>query len=223
MNRPGESGKSFFTRFRGSVRNRIVAGLLIFIPIVVTYLLLKLLYTVSAGLFTPLVRFLAPSQPKVVLALISLFLLAAILYLAGLIAAHLVGRRVIAWGESLVARIPLVKTIYSSVKQAVDAISSSNRIAFKKVVLVQYPRLGIRALGFVSRITQDREGKIFYLIFVPTSPNPTTGFLQIVPCDEVEETSISVEEAVQTIVSGGIIAADILNAAPSVPRDAANL
>lgn len=110
----------------------------------------------------------------------------------------------------MILRVPVIKNIYGAAKQVIDAISLPGKNSFQSVVLVEFPRAGMYALGFVTGEMRDDEGNVWARVFVPTAPNPTSGFLQLVRSKEVRTLDMSVESAVKVIVSGGFIAPDTL-------------
>ena len=143
--------------------------------------------------------------------MLSLLLTLGAIYLLGLIGANLAGRRLLLLVESWILRIPLVKGIYGSARQLLDAFSVTGTRAFSKVVLLQYPRRGLWTLGFV---TTEAEHVIEHVgdnpvaavpVFLPTTPNPTSGWMLLVPIAELRVLDISIEDAVKLIVSGGIV------------------
>jgi uncharacterized membrane protein len=142
--------------------------------------------------------------------LLTLFLL----YVLGLLTANVFGRRLILLVENVFAKLPLVKTIYKSTKQVVMTLGGSNSMSFKRVVLVEFPRPGMKCIGFLTAVMKDADtGREMATIFISTTPNPTTGYMQIVPLDEVSETNWTVEEAVKLLMSGGVLSP------PTVPFD----
>jgi uncharacterized membrane protein len=192
------------------LRRRLVTGLLVLVPIGITILVLRFLFNLTASVLAPAVRLIPGKLPKSVLALISVCAFLLLLYAVGAVAQLLVGRRLIAIAEALVARIPLVKSVYSAVKQVVDTLSPSRREAFKSVVWVEFPRPGFRALAFVTGNIRDADGTECYKLFIPTAPNPTSGFFEIAPCAEVRESALSIEDGIKMILSAGILAPDTL-------------
>lgn len=127
----------------------------------------------------------------------------------GMVATNVMGRRLIAFAEGVVERIPIVRTIYVSVKQLIDAFSVNSRSGFKRVVLVQYPRQGLWSIGFVTSkgegVSDQRLPADLATVFVPTAPNPTSGFLLLTSADQLIELDMSVEEAFKVILSGGMV------------------
>jgi uncharacterized membrane protein len=116
-----------------------------------------------------------------------------------------VGRRILGLGERLVLRLPFVKMIYSTSKQVVAAFQGQQRRAFKSVVFIEFPRPGMKAVGFVTGQVRLEDGTAWETVFVPTTPNPTTGFLQLVPAGTAVQTGYTVEEGVKMIMSLGAL------------------
>ncbi|NLN16085.1 MAG: DUF502 domain-containing protein [Firmicutes bacterium] len=138
-------------------------------------------------------------------ALLSLLLVLGV----GVIGANVLGRRMIEFGESLLLRLPLVRTVYTSIKQLLMGFVLDNKDAFQQVVLVEYPRPGMYSLAFVTRQGapwyQGEGSEELYSIFIPTTPNPTSGYMLLVPREQVEFVDLSVEDALKMIISGGLI------------------
>lgn len=190
------------------MRNRIgtylAAGLLVVLPAFITGYALLLVFRLTEGLVGSLLRqFIARPIPGAGF-LATLFLL----FLAGAITTNIFGRRALAWAESLLARIPVVGGIYSTTRQFTEAISS--RGAFRRVVMVEYPRTGLYSLGFLTgqapRALTDAVGRELANVFVPTVPNVTTGFLLHVPVAELTFPPMTVDEGLKLIVSAGLVA-----------------
>jgi uncharacterized membrane protein len=208
-------------RLRANIRNRLLAGVLLFIPFGVTLLVMRWLFRWMAGFLHPVVKgilsgtarypffqSLPESYVDIGVSVVSILILLSLLYLVGTVGQLVLGRRIIAIGETVVLRIPLVRTIYSATKQVMQAVSLPDRAAFKSVVLLEFPRPGFTAVGFLTGHIQDAQGRRYCKVFVPTAPNPTTGFFEIVPVEEVRETSMTIEEAFKMIISGGIVSPD---------------
>ncbi len=182
-----------------------VTGLLTILPLAVTlyifYLIFSGLENLMDGPIKELTGMYLPGTGFVVGILI--------IFLVGFVATSFVGRRLIAYGDLLFQKIPLAKVIYSSVKQIVDAFASRERSLFQRVVLLEYPRAGLYTMGFVTGESrgevQTRTREEIINVFVPTTPNPTSGLLILVPEKEVIELDMSVEEGIKLIISGGML------------------
>jgi len=139
--------------------------------------------------------------------------------LVGLLARHYLGKQVIVWVDSVLLRVPLLNKIYSATKQVNEAFSSSNKTAFRTVVLVEFPRRGSYAIGFITSEPHPeiaaKTGERLVGVFVPTTPNPTGGFLLLVPEEEVTKLDMSVAEGLKYVVSLGSILPDAL---PTLPH-----
>ncbi|HRR33408.1 MAG TPA: DUF502 domain-containing protein [Kiritimatiellia bacterium] len=187
------------------IRNRLMSGLLVLIPLAITLFVLRLLFNWLTAFARPLLRSWLGELNETALALIALAVTVAVLYAVGLVATHLVGRRLIHFGERVLLRLPIVKTVYSASKQVVDAFSASGKSSFEAVVMVEYPRRGAYAIGFVTGAMSSPDGKKLLTVFVATTPNPTSGFLILYPEEEVYFTDIPVEDGIKMIVSGGML------------------
>jgi len=207
-------------RLVAHVRRRLVQGVVLVLPLVVTVWLLGLLFDLINSNVTPLVRGLLEwsgipglerSMARLGIPVLSLGLTLTVIYLLGLIGGNLAGRRLLLLVESWILRIPLVKGIYGSARQLLDAFSITGKRAFSKVVLLQYPSRGLWTLGFVT--TEDehvieragQEPVAAVPVFLPTTPNPTSGWMLLVPTSDLRVLDMSIEDAVKMIVSGGIV------------------
>jgi len=129
-------------------------------------------------------------------------------YLLGWLATQVIGRRLIHWFDSLVHRIPLVQTIYGSIKKLMAAIQEKPRDV-QRVVLISFPTPEMKTVGFVTRVLKDEHnGEELAAVYVPTTPNPTSGYLEIVPLKHVISTDWTVDQAMSFIISGGAVAPD---------------
>lgn len=189
----------------GRFRRRMASGMVALIPIVVTIAVLRFVFNFTASILLPVVDPAVETWPPAARAALSLAILLAGVYVLGWLASNFVGRRILSMGESFVLRVPFVKVVYRASKQVVAAFQLRQGRAFKSVVFVEFPRPGMRALGFVTSQVTDAGGGRWTAVFVPTTPNPTTGFLQIVPTDQVIEAGYTVEEAFKLIMSLGVL------------------
>jgi len=138
------------------------------------------------------------------------FILVVILvFVVGLLTRNLVGRKIVQFGENIVDRIPLVRVLYAGVKQLLEPLFLQKTNAFKRVALIEYPRRGAYVIGFITGESkgelQNKTSKNMLNVFVPTTPNPTSGFYILIPEDEVILLNMSVEDAFKLIISGGIV------------------
>jgi uncharacterized membrane protein len=219
------------------LRTYLMTGLLVWVPLVITLFILKLLvdFMDQTLLLLP-VNF----RPEAVLGFripgLGAVLAAAVLLLTGLLVANIVGRKLVDFWESVLKRIPLVRSVYSAAKSFAEVVLTSNTQSFKEVLLIEYPRKGIYSLGFQTASADAfgeirmRTGEEVICVFVPTTPNPTSGFIMFVPKQDVIVLEMAIEEAVKMVVSLGVVvpqwpksglsAADRLQPpAPAVAKD----
>jgi uncharacterized membrane protein len=128
------------------------------------------------------------------------------IYFIGLLVSNVLGKRIIVWVENVLSRIPIVNSVYRTIKQITTSLSGPNRQAFKKVVFIEYPRKGIWTLTMVTGESTNENGDAYYHIFVPTTPNPTSGYMLYVPQRDAQETNMTIEEGLKIIISGGMLA-----------------
>jgi len=186
-----------------TLRNILLTGLLIFIPISATIFITYWTFTYIDNLIKPIVvktvGFYFPGLSWV-------FLIGIILIL-GVIGRFTIGNRIVSSIENLMKKVPVVRTIYTATKEASKAILVSETERIKGVVLVEYPRKGIYAIGFTTgaeiKEANEKTGKKTVNVFIPTSPNPTSGYVVLVPEEELIYLDMSVEEALKVIISGG--------------------
>ena len=201
------------------MRKYIVAGLLVWLPLAVTVWLLSTVLGMVDGLFGWLVsatQVVLPAGAHEFLEMLrhvpglGVVVVVAALLLTGIFAANFVGQWWLRQGGRMVQRIPIVKSIYSSVKQVSDTLFSSSGNAFREAVLVQYPRQGCWTIAFVTGRPGGEAAEHLqadYLsLYVPTTPNPTSGFFLMVPRGDVIELRMSVDEALKYIISMGVVA-----------------
>ncbi len=188
------------------LRRKLLAGILVVVPLGVTYFVLKLLFNSVDNILAPYIeRLLGRDIPGLGLAATII-----LIFLAGLFGTNVLGRFFLEYIERGLSKIPVVASIYVSAKQIMEAVGTANTKSFKRVVLLEYPRKGLITLGFVTRDpypVTDREGKTRSVvnIFVPTTPNPTSGFFIISDEADLIKTGMTVEEGIKLVVSGGMI------------------
>lgn len=192
----------------------LIAGLLILVPAALTVYVLIVLFRVMDGIFGPLVnRALRVFIPEAHVPGLGLVMTLLVVLLLGWLSTNVVGHRMILGFERMVQRVPVGRTIYASTKGVLDAVSRAQGEAFTRVVLIEYPKENIFALAFVTRGARweavDPRTADLLLVFVPTTPNPTSGFLLLVPRTEAIPLSISVEEGIRMVISGGILLPEI--------------
>jgi uncharacterized membrane protein len=183
-----------------------LAGILVAIPLVVTYFVLRFLFVSLDGIFQPVVKFfLGRSLPGV--GLVALIIL---VYLLGLIAANVIGRTLIHWFDAGMSRTPVIKYIYSAAKQVVDSLRRLQGVPFKKVVIVEFPKVGMYSLAFVTGKPVDFKGQTKIPLFIPHTPNPMTGFLVLLSAEQIIDTDMSIEDAMKMVLSGGLLSPEVI-------------
>ncbi|MDX1838310.1 DUF502 domain-containing protein [Legionella taurinensis] len=193
-----------------SIRSYLFAGLVVWLPILVTFVVLRFMVDLLDSTIA-----LLPSayRPERLLGVdipgFGVIFSLVLLILTGLVATNILGQRLFGWGEALLARIPLVRSIYNASKQVIQAIFATNSQAFRKVLLIEYPRKDSWSLAFM---TGNPGPQLFantteemVSVFVPTTPNPTSGFLMMVPKKDVIEVGMTIDEALKYIISLGVM------------------
>ena len=196
-----------------TLRKYIIAGLLVWLPFAATIVIVKFLI----DLMDKTVLLLPPEwQPTNLLGFsipgFGVIIALSILLLTGMLAANLFGRRFVEMWERILNRIPLVRSIYSSVKQISSTIFDPSGKSFRKVVLLEYPRKGLWSIGFLTNDSMGDElcsvDDTLVSVFIPTTPNPTSGFIIMTRKDEITELNMNVEEAFKFVISMGVIIPD---------------
>jgi len=187
------------------LKRLFIRGLLALIPLVATIYMLILIFSFLDGLLSVFVRDLFGIEIRGVGALASILLILFI----GFVVTNVVGARLIGFAEKLLYNVPIVPRVYFAIKQIIDAFSLQGKHTFSKVAMVEYPRKGIYSIGFLIRECrpeiQAAAGKKLINVFIPTTPNPTTGFLLMAPEDEVIVLNMTIEEGLKLILSAGMV------------------
>lgn len=193
-----------------SLRSYLLAGLVVWLPILITIGVLRFIIDLLDNTLALIPKAYQPEQLighyipgfGVILSLV-------ILLVTGIIATNYFGQRLVEWGESILARIPLVRSIYKTVKQVINAVLSTNSEAFRKVVLIEYPRKGLWSIAFqtgaANAAINDKTKIEMVSVFIPTTPNPTSGFLMMLPRSDIVELDMSIDEALKFIISLGVM------------------
>jgi len=187
-----------------------LTGLAVTIPIGLTLYILFFLIDIMDGLLKIIpVRYHPDTLLGIHIPGLGIIVTLALITIAGLVTTSYVGYKIVQSGEDLVDRIPFVRNIYQAIKKISDSMFMDKRSSFKKVVLVEFPRKGVYTIGFVTGVPsgeiRKKAGQNCISVFLPTTPNPTSGYLIIVPEDELIQMDMSVEEALTFIISVGIV------------------
>jgi uncharacterized membrane protein len=216
VTRKATVGRTIWTR----LRHVFITGLAISLPLIITIWLLRVLFEMVHAVSTPvilaLLRLIAPRYADdpafatYLAPLIGVILTAVLILLIGGLTTNLLGRRIVDAFDRLIMRLPLVRAIYGGARQLLDAFRSKPS-SFERVVAVEYPRRGVHTIGFVThekvslRRTAGGALNDYSFVFLPTSPNPTSGWLALVRDDELVQLDMSIEEGFKVILSGGLV------------------
>ncbi|RII29947.1 MAG: hypothetical protein CXR30_09115 [Geobacter sp.] len=193
-------------RILDHLRRMFITGLFVVIPFGITIFILKFLFNFADGILGSYLDslFTLISHRESHIPGLGMITGAVVIYLAGILATNVLGTRLLQWGDEMLSRIPLVKSIYLSSKQ-LTKVFREGKTSYRRAVFVEWPRPGVRAIGFVTAEV-ERDGQRLVVVYVPTMPNPTSGFALFFREDEVYESGMTVEEAVKFVVSGGMVA-----------------
>ncbi len=189
------------------LRKYIVAGLLVWLPILVTYFILRFLLKLING-----VAAIIPEKYQPIGLLghhipgFGIIISIVVIFVTGIMVSHFLGHKIVDLWEKLLARIPLVRSIYGATKQVVHSVLTPSEKAFSRAVLIEFPRKNVWSVGFQTNSDfphSDIENNI--TVFVPTAPNPTSGFMMIVREDQIRPLNVTIEEAFKMIISVGVV------------------
>jgi uncharacterized membrane protein len=192
------------------IRKSLLAGIITIIPIALTVYVLQAIFNISLAvggkIAEPLKNVVSANFVgfNLLTSVAGLFVVLITLIIVGFFARNVLGKRVVNWIEGIFKRIPLISMIYTTTKQIIESISGTTNNSFQKVVYIEYPRKRLWTLGFVTKESSNKENEKFYHLFVPTTPNPTSGYFLVVPIEDALDAEISVEEGFRMIVSSGI-------------------
>ncbi len=192
------------------VKAKLLTGLFVLIPVLVTLYVVYLIVSFLDGALSPILTNLSLSLVgrSVYIPGLGLLLFVVITYAVGILTSNYAGRRLLSYGEALLRRIPFIKSIYGSTKDFMNAFSSERITSFRGVVITEFPHQGSYSLGLVTGRLQ-RGPCAFCSVFVPTTPNPTSGYLLLVPEEKLFFLTISVEDAIKYIISLGTSKVDL--------------
>ena len=211
---------------RPSLRRLFITGVLTLLPIWLTWVVVKFVFVmlsdISRPLIGPLLATLATNNPQSfgwlvepwVQTALALVATLAVILLSGVMARVVVGQTLLGWFERLVQRIPLANTIYGSARQLLDILQTKPD-GTQRVVLIDFPHNEMKSIGFVTRVMRESgTGRELAAVYVPTTPNPTGGYLEIVPVEKMTPTDWTVDQAMSFIISGGAVSPDSIPFAP---------
>jgi uncharacterized membrane protein len=201
---------TFYNHITQTLKRYLIAGLLIWVPITVTLFVLRFVMNILGAFFDYFPQSYQPqgswSWSIPILGIVSAFL---IMIVTGFLGTNFIGRRLVRFGEAIVNRIPLVNTVYNGAKQIMETFFAPENQGFKKVFLVEYPRKGLWSVSFQTgecdRKIESQLQKNMITIFIPTTPNPTSGFLMMIEREDAIALDITVEQALKFVISLGVV------------------
>jgi uncharacterized membrane protein len=189
------------------VRNKFLTGILTLLPIYITYLLLRFIIGIAPDI--PYIRTIPFFVNNEFLAsIIEFFGALMVIFFIGLLVSNVVGKRLFVLFESIMEKLPLINTIYTSSRQIMQTLTMPGKGNFKQVVFIEYPRKGLWTLAFVTAYSISKSGEQYVHVFLPTTPNPTSGFMLFVREKDIRPSGLSIEEGLKTLISGGMIASE---------------
>lgn len=216
--------KDLQRRGRASLRRYLIAGVLVWLPVLATVWVLGFIIDLMDRTLWLLPDAVRPKQllgfdiPG--LGIVFAFI---VLVLTGLLVTNLIGRQIVDWWEDLMQRIPLVRSVYGGVRSFTETVLSKSGSSFRKVVMIEYPRVGMWSIGFITADDipeiSAKTGVTQVCVYVPTTPNPTSGLIVMLPRDQIVELDMSVDAAMKMIVTLGVVAPSgaPANAPPNTP------
>ena len=204
-----------FKKFFKTLRNNILVGLFLITPITIAVFVVNWLFTfVTDRVIRFLPKHMADLHPELAFRVLALILFLSVLFLLGFFVRNIVGQRLYRISDAILARIPVFNKIYVSVRQISEALLAQSQTLFKEVVLVEYPRKGVYSIGFITTtvppefveaLPPPHGGQTLVAVFIPTTPNPTSGLLIFVPKNETMDAPLTVGDAMKLVVSGGVV------------------
>lgn len=205
------------------IQRYLLAGILTIIPLWITWLVFDFFFTRLSELGRPIAKALAgllqdqsPTSASWLLtpwfqSMLAIVFTLLALYILGWIASRVIGKRILGLFDQLIHRIPVIQSVYGSIKKLLSALQQKpDRV--RRVVLIEFPSRDMKTVGFVTRILKDKHsGQELAAVYVPTTPNPTSGYLEIVPLDRLISTNWTIDEAMSFIISGGAVAPEQIN------------
>ena len=184
-------------------RSKIFAGLAALLPLYLTFLVIKFLFVTLEEMSDPILKRFNLDIPG-----LGIILTVLLIYILGFLVTNFLGRKIFNIGERIVKKVPIVNIIYTTLKQITDTFTKGSTDTFEGAVYIQYPRQGLWTMAFISGESKTKDGVPYYHLFVPTTPNPTSGFFLMIPQADTVATGMSVEDGLKTIISGGLLAPD---------------
>ncbi len=198
-----KKGEPFRHRLIRTLRKHFLAGILVVVPLGAAIAVFAWLFTSIDNILQPIIE----GRLGYPIPGLGFGLAIVLIFITGVIASNFVGGRLIRFGESLLGRVPVFRQIYTGAKQVVEGLSGmgASKAAFREVVFVEFPREGMQTIAFITSELTDKSGKKLFIVYVPTAPLPTSGYLVIVTEDKLMRTNIPIDEAMKMVISSGMI------------------
>ena len=193
------------------ISRMILAGFLIMIPFVLTYMFAKFLVDIIDGVLAPYISLFFGGKRIYGLGVLALMI---VVYIVGLLSTRYFGRKIGDTIQNFVLRMPVVGSLYSSARRLIESLAGTKddgSTGFKRVVMIEHPRRGMWCIGFLTSIIQVSKSQKMATVYIPTAPTPNSGFVVMVPYNEINDTDLSVQDAMSMVLSGGIIAPESFN------------
>ena len=215
MEEPEE--RSFGIKIAGHIRATFIAGVLILVPVAITYVLVFWVFNSIDGLLQPIIEEITDRH----IPGLGLLVLLIIVYLLGLIWTKRLGRRTIRTLQLFLLKIPLIGAIYGPARKLIESFTGESTAGFKRVVVVEYPKQGTWMIGFLTGISNVVPGTTMGVIYLPTAPTPNSGWVAMVPIQNIYDTTMTVREAMSMVLSGGISSPVQIDLKPMDPSEVA--
>jgi|TARA_B000000532_G_scaffold236394_1_gene222675 uncharacterized membrane protein len=188
-----------------NIKTKFIAGLAALVPIVLTFYLLRFIYILMNQISIPIVK----KYFGLEIPLLGICIMFILIYLLGIFVTNLIGLKILELGELILKKVPLVSTIYITLKQITNTLNFKNSQTFQGTVYIEYPKKDLWTIAFISGSSKNKNNNNYFHLFVPTTPNPTSGFFIVIRKNKTIPTGLSVEDSLKTIISGGLLAPDI--------------
>jgi len=198
--------KQFFQKIKKSLKTKIITGIFTLIPVVLTVYVLKLFINGFNGIISPVIDPIIKRIFGVRIPGLGLLVAMILIYFLGVFTTNYIGQRLISYLEKWLSYIPIVRTVYGTTKKIISTFSFADE-DFEKVVYIQHPRPGIWSMAFVTGTSIGEDGTEYYNVFLPTTPNPTSGWMHFVPKENTKSAQVSVEEGIKILISAGSLGA----------------
>ena len=215
MEEPEE--RSFGIKIAGHIRATFIAGVLILVPVAITYVLVFWVFNSIDGLLQPIIEEITDRH----IPGLGLLVLLIIVYLLGLIWTKRLGRRTIRTLQLFLLKIPLIGAVYGPARKLIESFTGESTAGFKRVVVVEYPKQGTWMIGFLTGISNVVPGTTMGVIYLPTAPTPNSGWVAMVPIQNIYDTTMTVQEAMSMVLSGGISSPVQIDLKPMDPLEVA--